>query len=288
MPFEFRKVYLDLITDQGQVCVLYLSWVRFFQRWHAQASVEIYEPGGKRTIVHALSAPQPVDPERGLDQLPVALTIPGGTLELEVKPVHEAWTPAVASPVPELNWSVGALRTSTCITLTTDQGVRKFRGEGYIDFVTLTRPTRKLGLRSLRWGRAHMFERSLCFTALELQDGRHWFVGVTQMHGRPARSYGNLSVKLEDGCGQVRFGTGGQVLRFDKPTVLHAGSAFDAERIPSPLHRQVCLLVGGPHEERRWLCQARVDGSHGTGHALHEVVWFGKHARLAVKGKLKG
>lgn len=288
MPFEFRKVYLDLITEQGEVCVLYLSWVRFFQRWHAQASLEIYEPGGERTVVHALDTPPLVDPERGLDQLPVALTIPGGKLELEVRTIHDAWAPAVPSPVPELKWSIGALRTHTTIALNTDTGVRTYRGDGYLDFVTLTRATRRLGLRSLRWGRAHMFECSLAFTALDLQDGRRWFVGVTQLHGRPARSYGNLNVELSDGAGMVRFGTGGQILRMENPALLHAGSAFDPVRIPNLLHRQVCLAVGGPHHEQRWHCEARVDASHGTGRALHEIVWFGKHARLAAAGKLKG
>ncbi len=288
MPFEFRKVYIDLITEQGEVAVLYLSWVRFLQRWQAQASLEIHEQGGKRTVVYAKDAPPLVDPARGLDQLPVALTIPGGKLELDVRPVHDAWAPTVPSPVPELQWSLGALRSSTTITLTTDSGTRRLRGDGCVDFVTLTKATRKLGLRSLRWGRAHMFEHSLAFTALELEDDRRWFVGVTRMHGRDALSYGNLALKLKDGEGMVRFGTGGQHLRFSDATVLRSGSTFDAVRFPGFLTRQTSQAVCGPQEERRWLCKATVDNAHGVGMGLHEIVWFGKHARQAARGKLEG
>ncbi len=288
MPYEFRKVYIDLITERGEVCVLYLSWVNLFNRWFSQASVEIYEPGGKRTIIHAVDTPPLVDPSRGLDQLPVALTIPGGKLELEVRPVHDAWEPQVPSPVPELSWRIGALRANNSFVIETEAGRKTYRGEGYLDFVSITKATRKLGLRSLRWGRVHMFERSLAFTALELADDRRWFVGATRLHGRDVRSYGNLTLKLEDGSGMVRFGTGGQILRLRKPQLLHSGSAFDPERVPNMLHRQVCNIIGGPHEERRWLCEAKVEASHGTGRALHEIVWFGKYAKLAASGKLKG
>ncbi len=287
MPYEFRKVYLDLITDSGEVCVLYLTWVQLFGRWHAQASLEVYAEG-KRSVVHCVDAPPMVDPRRGLDQLPAALTVPGGRLELEVESMHAGWDPVAPCPVPQLEWSVGALRTQATIRIEDKQGSRRYSGTGYLDFVRLTEHTRKLGLRSLRWGRAHMFERSLAYTDLELEDDRRWFVGVTQLHGRPAKSYGNLSFKLEDGAGMVRFGTGGQVLRFKRPELMHDGPAFGPERVPSWLHRQVCGYVGGPTYEKRWRAEARVDHSHGAGSGLHEIVWFGKQARQAARGKLTG
>jgi hypothetical protein len=289
MPYEFRKVYIDLITEAGEVCVVYLSFVRFFQKWHAQASCEIYDPSGQRSIVHATDAPPLIDPGRGLDQLPGALLIPGGRIELDIQPIHDAWQPVAPCPVPELQWSIGALRANTTVTITTEkEGARTLRGEGYVDFVRITKATRKLGLRSLRWGRVHMFERSLAYTALDLADDRRWYVGVTRLHGRPARAYGNLTIALEGGEGMVRFGTGGQVLRLKKARVLHEGSPFDPERVPSALHRQVCNLVSGPMHERRWFAEATVDASHGRGKALHEIVWFGPAARKAAAGTLKG
>ncbi len=287
MPYEFRKVYLDLITSCGEVCVLYLSWVRFRERWHGQASLEVYDACGARTIVHALGIPPMMDFEHGLEHLPRALEVPGGELKVEVKAVHDGWKPAVPSPCPELQWSIGALRTRARIEWPGPKGPRSASGEGYVDFVRITAATRKLGLRSLHWGRAHMFERSLAFTALDLENDKRWYVGVTRMHGRPARSYGNLAVEIDhgEGTGMVRFGTGGQQLRLGSPRLMHAGSAFDPQRVPKFLHRQVCQLVGGPHEERRWLAKARVDRSHGEGLALHEIVWFGKHARKAPKSR---
>ena len=288
MPYEFRKVYLDLVTAEDEVCMLYLSFVRFFARWHAYASLEIYDARGRRTVIHSKTAPPLIDPSRGLDQLPVALNIPGGKLELEVRTIHDAWEPSAPSPVPELEWSIGALRCHTDIVLNTDQGTRKLSGEGYLDFVRMTKATRKLGLRSLRWGRVHLFERSLAFTALDLQDDRRWYVGVTRLHGRPARSYGSLSFDLKDGAGTVCYGSGGQMLRLCKPTLLHQGSPFDAERVPKLFDRTVCSTVSGPMHEQRWRAEASVEASHGKGTALHELVWFGSQARQAAKGKLAG
>lgn len=288
MPYEFRKVNVDLITEAGEVCVIHMSFVRFLQRWHAHASCEIYDQSGRCTVVHAKDAPPLIDPGRGLDQLPVALTIPGGKLELEVKPIHEGWDPVAPCPVPALAWTLGALRANVTVQLTTGERSRKLRGEGYVDFLCITEAARKLGLRSLRWGRAHMFERSLAFAALDLADDRRWYVGVTRLHGRPARSYGNLTMAVEGGAGMVRFGTGGQVLRLEKPSVLCEGSAFSPERVPGLVLRQASSAASGPMFERRWLATARVDNSHGDGKAMHGILWFGKQARQAAKGKLTG
>ncbi len=287
MPYQFRKVHIDLITDAGELCVLNQTWVRLGERWQGHASLEYHDRAKTRTVLHASSAPPLMDPARGLEHLPKALDLEGGELQLEVKAIHDAWEPAAPSPCPDLSWKVAALRARTRISWTTSKGSHSLRGEGTIDFLDITRPMRKLGLRSLHWGRAHLFERSLAFAALDTVDDKRWYVGVTRLHGRPARSYGNLQLSMDTqaGTGMVRFGTGGQVLRVQKPRLLHAGPAFDGQRASGFLLRQRCQLQEGPLEERSWLAKARVDGSHGEGLALHRVIWFGKHARQAAKAR---
>jgi hypothetical protein len=151
VPYEFRKVYLDLITDTGEVCVLYLTWVRFRERWHGQASLEHYDRGGGRTLIHATGVPPMMDFERGLEHLPQAIEVPGGEITVEVKPVHDGWEPTVVSPCPDLLWSIAALRTRARIEWPGPRGPISLRGDGYVDFVRLTCATRKLGLRSLHW-----------------------------------------------------------------------------------------------------------------------------------------
>ncbi len=289
MPYEFRKIYIDCVTPGGVVCVVYFTWVRFFQRWHGHAGAEIYWPDGERDLVHASATPSVWDPERGLDQLPVSLPAKGGELRLEISAVQGAWSPKVRSPCPELSWQVLALRCGVDVSFPGPKGARRVHGKGYADYVRLTRATRKLGLRSLRWGRAHLPGHALAFTSLELISGERWRVGVHQADGLPAMSYGKLSSELQAGTGQVRLGTGGRVLLLEAERQLHAGSAFDAERVPNLLHRQVCLAVGGATEERRWKASARLRGARDKeGSALHEIVWFGKHARQAAKGELQG
>ncbi len=288
MSYEFRKVHIDLVTDRGEVCVLTMSWRHLFGRWRAHALFEIFEPNGTRTTIRAKDAPQMVDPSRGLDQLPVALTIPGGKLEIEVRPIHDAWVPPAACPVQELRWSIGALRAATRFVVETKDGTKSYAGEGFVDFLVLNKTSRRAGLRCLRWGRAHMFERSLAFYALELTNDRKWFVGVTRLHGRDARGYGNLALEFDDGAGVVRFGRGGQVLRLKKPRLLHAGSAIDPVLVPSPTLRWGLQTVVGFQDQKRWLCEARVDASHGVGKAFHGVLWFGRSAHPAASGKQKG
>jgi hypothetical protein len=282
MSYEYRKVTIDLITEQGEVCVLYASWVQLFGRWHAQASLELFSRDGERSVIHCKDPAPLMDLSRGLDQLPVALTVPAGKLELEVRPIHDAWKPVAPCPVTAFAWHIAALRADVSIQVDTPEGARRFRGEGYVDCLQLSEHGRKLGLMSLRWGRAHMFERSLAYTALELADERHWYVGVTRLHGRDARSYGNLTYKLDDGAGMIRFGTGGQVLRFEKPRLLHAGSPYEVQRASSFPAGLVSGFLDGPAYERRWQADARV------GKGLHGMVWFGKWAGKAARGKLKG
>ena len=40
--YEFSKLYADLVTEEGAVCIFYLVWVRLLGRTYPQAGVEVY------------------------------------------------------------------------------------------------------------------------------------------------------------------------------------------------------------------------------------------------------
>jgi hypothetical protein len=86
------------------------------------------------------------------------------------------------------------------------------------------------------------------------------------------------SPALSDGAGVVAVGGEPFLLRPER--VLHAGSPFDRDRLPSALERAVVTVVGGAHHEVRWQGTV-VDGSGAAGPGLWEEVRFGAAARAA-------
>jgi acyl carrier protein len=115
--------------------------------------------------VHAVEPPPVVDPDAELAALPMSLRVPGGRLELSMTVIHGAWTPEPAPPVPALHWHVKAARTEAQARWPGQEG-GELRGIGYVDWVHLTHPTRLLGFRHLRWGRAHVGSRTVVFNVL--------------------------------------------------------------------------------------------------------------------------
>jgi hypothetical protein len=272
MSYSFRKIYADLITEDGTVCVLYLTWVRFWKTWYPSAGVEIYGPDGTREIHRANSAPGPVAPDTPLTDLPLRIELEDGPFELEYVPVHAGWTPQ--DHQGDLDWSVKLARGHARASW--DGRRPDLVGTGYVDFVELTRPTRWLGFETLTWGRFHLPGRTVVFDELQLASGDVW---------RPARVWPGdertaapSETRAELGEGQGIVQLGGERLELQAHRVLHRGDAFDPDRIPSPVDRAVCQMVGGPHHEVRWFGTATAaDGT--VGHGLWERVHFGRQAR---------
>jgi len=272
VSYEFRKIYADLVTPDGCVLVVYQTWLTLWRRAYGSTGAELYRPDGRRSVLHGKGAPAPRDPDDPPDRLRV--DTPDGPLDLELELEHGPVDPGPPEACPALRWRVLALRTSARARL---PGGEALEGSGYADWVTLTRPTRALGLRTLRWGRAHAGDRSASFMDLALASGAAWQVGIERRGNGEARLHGSLTLALDGGDGEVGFGADGPRLALAARRELHRGSAFDPERVPDPLHRGVVAVLGGPHGERRWLAEARID--EAPGRALHEQVGFGRWAR---------
>jgi hypothetical protein len=279
VPYEFRKLYTDLVADDGTVCMLYLTWVRFSRRWYGRGGVEVYTPDGSRTLAHGIAEPPVVQAETPAEEIPLRVQLEDGRFELTFTPEHGVYTPTTLSPAPALHWHVKVARTRA-VARWSGATERVVEGTGYIDWVHITKPTRLLGFHTLRWGRAHLGGRTVVFNALRLADGQEWRVGA-EWSSEGRRDLGGFAMDLdEDGGGAI--GLGDATLELSPRRVLHAGSAFDAERVPRLVDRMVVEALGGKTVETRWFAEAALqepgrDPVVGT--ALHEWVRFGAAAR---------
>lgn len=266
--YEYRKVYADCVTPEGEVCVLYLHYVRIAGVWTARASVERYHADGQRELVHGTGSPALVGPDSALADVPLDLDVGGQRFRMVLEPELGPWQPAVPPPPDALTWRVLAVRTRAHV----QWGEFELRGTGYVDYVQITRPTRQLGLHHLRWGRVHLPDRTVVLEHLDLRDGRTWDVGVDWRLGEstprdltgPATvdGHGRGTVPLDDGA-----------VELVPERVLHDGNAFDPERVPRRIDRWACEVLGGPTHETRWLGEGHLGKAHRM--ALYEAVTFG-------------
>ncbi|CAN5909317.1 hypothetical protein BH23GEM7_BH23GEM7_21160 [soil metagenome] len=112
MAFRFRKLYADLVTEDGTVCITYLAWVEAWGMCSAFSGVELYSSAGTREVLRGL-APAAIPPPGG-DGRPVELHLefPAGSFSLRFEPVHAPWRPAGQSPDAALDWSVRVPRAA--------------------------------------------------------------------------------------------------------------------------------------------------------------------------------
>jgi hypothetical protein len=295
MPYGFRKLYADLVTPDGRVCVLYLSWVRFGRRWHGRGGVERYLLDGRREVQNAVLDPAPMEMREAASASALGLELEGCRFRLELSAEHGPWTPKIASAEPALAWRVLAARTRAVARWEGPGRSETWSGLGYVDWVELSRFTRRLGFRRLRWGRLHQGESTLVFNGLETQRRDPWMVAALWDRDGP-RDLQAPGVEIGPG-GDATLRFGGIGGRDDHPQqwsltaarLLSDGDAFDAERIPSVAERVLCHLVGGPTWQRRWFGAGHAPLDRGTAvsapaSALWEAVWFGD---LGQRGRMR-
>ena len=267
--YEFRKLYADLVDDGGRVVVLYLTYVRLAGIWRGHASVELYTPDGKRTLMHATEPAALIDTDTALNDIPREVSLPDGVFRLDLEPALGAWQPPRPPPADALHWRVKAVRTHAY----TRWPGGELSGVGYVDWVDITKPTRLLGLQELHWGRTHLPDRTVVFEHLTTVDGDRWDVGIEWRLDEEAPRPLMGPVRLEaDGHGAIPLS--GQSLELTPGRVLHDGDAFDPERVPRVVDRVACEVLGGRTTETRWLGRARLGDLVAP--CLYERVRFGQ------------
>lgn len=285
MGFQFEKLYADVVTPDGTVCIAYLAWLDVWGLRSAYAGLELYWPDGRREVVQAQPRPEPVDWSRR--EIHFSFDVPGGPFLLEYQVVHGAWTPE-GPPCDDLRWCVKAARAEASGRWLGDPRRPVLRGIGYADWVELGRPTRRLNLGLLRWGRVHLPETTLVFNAVDFRAGPSW-QRAARWSDDGRTEYQLLGIERTPSGTEVRLpGLAGQ-LNIEPGRALHVGDAIDRARFPGAVERLVSSAVTGPAKERRLLGRARWSGQGqpSSAWALHETVRFGPLASFADAGAVE-
>lgn len=261
--FRYRKLYADLVTADGSVCVGYASWLNVFGHEQCSAGFELYSSQGERRVMRARG---PVRTEQADDKVRVSFATEAGPFSLELQGAPTQRHAAPLRLTAALTWRVllGSARARA-------QGVGaapELDGRGYADLVEMTRPPRSLGLRSIEWGRGHVAEESFVFTRAQFRDGSAFCSAL-----RDGRASSELELSRA-GDGGLDVLLPGGAIKLQNRRVLHSGSALDAARFPARGERVLARLCAGRVEETRWLAEASFP-SGAAALALHEHVLLG-------------
>ena len=93
MTFRFRKLYADVVSDDGTVTIVYLTWLELWGARFASAGVERYGSDGGREVQHARPQAWQFNPDSVGDGWGVRLELPRGDLELRYQSALSSWRP---------------------------------------------------------------------------------------------------------------------------------------------------------------------------------------------------
>lgn len=273
--FFARRLYADLVTNDGTVVAMHLTWLRMSGFSSSQAMVEIHRPDGSRRVVHGHgtgTAPER-EPDGGYRYRVIS---PDGQLFTLWHRDSASWLPRIAV-APHLSWQVSVAGAP----VTFFENGRTLTGRGYADQVELTRPPRLLGLRRLQLGRIHLPDRAVVFGEVELA-GERWtqvsdWNGARLRFGEEAPNPSGRGLRVPAPRGEVRL----EPLR-----VLYAGDALAQERVPHAATRLASRLTNGAATETRWVSRAVPADDGPAGMAVHEVIHFGR--RTTQEGVAQG
>lgn len=282
MSLLFEKLYADLVTPEGDVCVAYAARIGLWGANTCMAAVEVYPAAGGRAVFRGrCEEPLPASGEGPLRALRIGLD--GGMFILRYGDGPSRWDPPGPPPAPGLRWSVTVPDAPAIARL---PGGPELRGRGYADRVRIEGWPRGLRLEELRWGRVHDRNRALVFTKVRFTSGGSW-TRVGEWSANGFRSWSDAGVREEGEASLIRLpgaGDAGREIQLLPRRTLHAGGALDAGRFPSPAARAALRLLAGRPAETRWLAWAMEPGwIIRPGQALHERVVFSPARAGAVR-----
>lgn len=270
---RYEKTYLDLVSDDGVVCVAYDSRLALFGSVWPAAGVEIYGPDGSRRVLRASG--RAVRREQG-HETELSFSVPGGTFRITQRALHGAFVPEGSAPREGLGWRVRTACAEAVAELELAGVRQRFNGRGYEDLVTIETPTRRLGLATIEWGRAHAGDESLVFNVVESAGGERWS-RCCRFGPDAAPLAGDVDLQRSEHGLIVHSSDTSNVLELRTERVLHAGEALDEARFPGRFERALTRVLTGPVHERRTLARASFGGVSGW--ALEERVELGVRAK---------
>jgi hypothetical protein len=269
VTYAFEKLYADLITNDGTVCIVYVAWTELLGLRHQSAGLELYTPDGRREVIQARRAREL--PDLDAPEWRLELELPDGPFELRHRGSAGGWAPEGARA--DLAWCVKSAAGRVEARFSAESGRAPLLGHGYADWVVLRQPTRKLGLERVEWGRAHLGDETLVWNRIRTERGESW----TRVLSLDTERRETTELELTEHERGITVATrNAPSLELDRGRVLHAGPALDRERLPSAFARGLAALVSPKMTETRWVRRARRPGREGW--ALHERVCFGSAA----------
>jgi hypothetical protein len=269
--WSFRKLYADLVADDGTVCIVYAVWLDVLGARSATCGYELYWPDGRREVVRGTSTVTELDVDTSHGRLDLQFDVPGGRFSFAQRFKADAWLPSGDGPCEGLAWSVRTARADAEARWSID-GMPVLHGRGYADWVELRKPTRMLALERVSWGRVHMPRHSFVLNRIQLRSGQEWKrCLVLGPEGR--REVHDFDLTEADDGFHVR--AGGHQLVLHPQRVLHEGPALDRQRVPGGMERLLNWVATGRVDETRWVSRASVADERPSGWALHETVNLG-------------
>jgi hypothetical protein len=260
----YRKLYADVVADDGTVCIVYATWLKVLGFFQHAAGYEIYGPGGERIVVHAIG-PASVHAQ-GTDGVALRFPTSLGPFILSCRATAPT-TPIDHRPIGGLSWRV-LVGSGDAEARGIAGPQRRMCGRGYSDWISFGRSPRRMGIGRVQWGRAHVGTRSIVFNRVTMASGATW---QTTWDGQEWSTDLQL-IEKEGRLAEVHAGT--HVVAVDAVRVLHQGDALDRERMPHRSQRAVARALAGPIREVRLLSKAALEGAAGV--ALHEDVRLGR------------
>lgn len=288
IPFVLRKLYVDLVDEQGTVWIFYfvdLSSLGFRQRL---AGVEKYPRAGQPSLRRVTKTPVWPDEPRPDEPFRFRMALAAGPVEFSALSLLPPWVPAGAPLSLPIKWHVVAPRL--VVTLRCPDSPHPLSGVGYADFVTLRGLPRSLGVRHLRWGRAHGPEGTFVFTSVVPRRGNAWQRAALWRGTETPLEWDRFDLEERpDGLllqPTAASGQGGDRFALGKERILRQGDTVDSGRFPQAGERLAYRLVMGSTAETRWAGSSWLDGGDLSvrGSAVHEAVDFGPTASAASNG----
>lgn len=290
MTFVYRKLYADILADDGTLGVLYLTWLHAWGLRVAAAGCEIYGADGRREVARARHGLAELAPESFARRWQIGLDLAGGRLTADYRSTIDPWSPEGLAPGDGFRWQVLSPRAETAWRWSGGARRRDLHGLGYVDWVELRRAPRWSDWRELIWGRAHPGEGAVVFSAMTFGSGRRWRRMARWAGGTSPVVSEEFACEWRAGAFHAEIPAVGNDARsrlvLVTKRVLHQGNALDPLRFPNALERAVAVTMAGRMRESRWMSTIMEPaGAEDAPRAVHEVVHFG---RADLQGLVKG
>lgn len=251
-PFSLVKWYMDCVTDEGSVAILYCADLH----WHGvHAQLSSVLSGNKQPAVTRTSISRH---QISNDGGRISAALP----KLDVSGVWEADAAPFERTVYErdtgcVRWNCLQPRSRAHVRI----GDRELSGAGYAECLTITIPPWRLPLRRLRWGR--FVSPQDCLTWIDWHGAYNTCFAIYNGNERMPLAVSDSEVVVDDARLEIEAGV---ALRSGKlGTTILPGAPGLGKLLPFSIFNV---------DERKWLSRGSMTTKDGTstGWVIHEVV----------------